>query len=139
MKPNSSVPRRTVLAIAAASAGLTLAVTATIASSFGLIAPAAPPPATDTGVAQPTQAPLAPGVTDGLASQLPGAVDQSTTSAATARSSGPGDVGVALREHHNEGDDRRRETLRRAPLTGASAERTARPAVSRDDEDDDDD
>lgn len=139
MKPNSSIPRRTVLAIAAASAGLTLAVTATIASSFGLIAPAAPPPATSTDVAQPTQAPLAPVVTDSLASVPPGTVDQSAESAAPAPSAGPGDMRVARREHDDDGDDRRSEKLRRTPLTGSSVERTARLAVSRDHEDDDDD
>ena len=139
MKPNSSIPRRTVLAIAAASAGLTLAVTATIASCFGLIAPAAPPPATSTGVAEPAQAPLVPVVTDGLASAPTGGADQSATTGPIAPSSGPGDVRVARRERDAEGDDRRSERLRPAPLTGSSVERTARLADSRNHEDDDDD
>ena len=139
MKPNSSIPRRTALAIAAASAGLTLAVTATIASSFGLIAPAAPPPATNMGVEQPTQAPLAPVVTDSLASAPTGGVDRSATTGPIAPSSGPGGSRVARREHDDEGDDRRTEKLRRAPLSGSTVERTARLAVSRDHGDDDDD
>lgn len=140
MKPTSSLPRRMALAIAAASAGLTLAVTATIAGGLGLLAPAAPQlPPTSTGVEQPAQPPLAPAVTDGLASALTGSSDRSADTGSVAPSSGAGDVRLARREH--DGNDRRgeqAEKLRRVPLTGASVERTARLVISRDHEDDDD-
>src|SRR5688572_16679377 len=106
MKPNSSIPRRTAFAVAAASAGLTLAITATIASSFGWIAPATSAPATSTGVEQPAQPPLAPVVIDRLAAVPPGSVDQSATNGAAAPPLRPDDARQARREHDDDNADR---------------------------------
>jgi hypothetical protein len=132
MKSNSSIPRRTAFAIAAASAGLTLAVTATIASSFGLIA-------LRTGGEQSTQEPLVPVVIDRLASVPPGSVDQSATIGSAAPPPGLDGARQARREHDDDNDNRRAEKLRRASPIGSSAELSARRVVSRDHEDHDDD
>jgi hypothetical protein len=139
MKSNSSIPRRTAFAIAAASAGLTLAVTATIASSFGLIAPATSAPVLRTGGEQSTQEPLVPVVIDRLASVPPGSVDQSATIGSAAPPPGLDGARQARREHDDDNDNRRAEKLRRASPIGSSAELSARQVVSRDHEDHDDD
>jgi hypothetical protein len=139
MKPNSSIPRRTAFAIAAASAGLTLAVTATIAGGLGLIAPVTSAPAVSTGGEQPAQQPLAPVTADRPASVPPGSVDQSATNGAAVPPSRPDDARQARREHDDDNDNRRPEKLRGASPTGSSAERSARLAIRRGHEDDDDD
>jgi hypothetical protein len=139
MKPNSSIPRRTAFAIAAASAGLTLAVTATIASSFGLIVPATSAPAVRTGGELSTQEPLVPAVIDRLAAVPPGSVDQLTANGAASPPTGPVDARQARRERDDDNDNRRTGKVRRASPTGSSAERSARRVVSRDHEDHDDD
>lgn len=141
MKPNSSVPRRTAFAIAAASAGLTLAVTATVAGGLGLIAPAASWPTPSAGSEKPAQPPLGPMVTESLASAPTDGVDRSAATIAVPPSTGSNDVRLARREHEDDDDDHdeRVEKVRRTALTGASAERPARRLVSRDHGDDDDD
>lgn len=139
MKPDSSVPRRTAFAIAAASAGLTLAVTATIASSFGLIAPATSAPEMRTGGEQPTQQPLVPVAIERLAAVSPGSVDRSATNGSAAPPPGLAGARQVRREHDDDNDNSRTEKLRRASPSGSSAERAARRGISRDHEDDDDD
>jgi hypothetical protein len=116
-KPIPSLTRRTALAIAAASAGVTLAITATLASSLGLIAPYPAPPVMNTATRQPTQQAPAPLFTDGLAKP------------ATPVSSQPSNaVAVAHREHD---DTERSEQARRSAPTSPSVERSASPLTSR--------
>ena len=137
MKPTSSVPRRTALAIAAASAGLTLAVTATIASSLGLIAPAAPVATPSMGREQPIQQPTASVMGDGLASIPTDAVGQPATAEMT-RQAARIDEGRSARGKHDD-DDRRVETLRRSSPGAAAAGRSASQVLSRALHEDDDD
>ncbi|MCC6176210.1 MAG: hypothetical protein IT305_12965 [Chloroflexi bacterium] len=129
MKQTSSFPRRTALAIAAASAGLTLAVTATIASSLGLIAPAAPVAAPSTVQEQPLQQPSVPTVNEGLAFIPADLVGQPATAEATRQTATIEDVRSTRREHDH--DDDRGEKLRRSSPSDAAAERSVRQLVSR--------
>ena len=140
MKPNSGVPRRTMLAIAAASAGLTLAVTATIAGGLGLIEPAAASPRPSAGNEQPAQPWPGPMATESLVSAPTGGVERSAATVWVAPSTGSTDVRLARREHEDDDADHdgRAEKARRTSLTEASAERSTRRPVSRDRGDDDD-
>jgi hypothetical protein len=131
MKPNSSLPRRTALAVAAASAGLTLAVAATIAGGFGLLAPAAPVSPPSTGQEQPIYQPPVPVTSDGLASIRTESLGQPAATLAAAPSTGSTDVRLARRKHGHDDDDERVENARRASPSGVSADRSARLAVGR--------
>src|SRR5690349_11445132 len=117
MKPNASFPRRTALAIAAASVGLTLAVSATIAVTLGLVAPAPSAPAIRTGGEQPAQPLPVPVMTDGFASAPIGSGEPSTATGATARATVADDVRLARREHDDDDD---RKKVRRPSATRAS-------------------
>lgn len=140
MKQTSSIPRRTALAIAAASAGLTLAVTAMVASSLGLIAPAAPGSAPSTGQEQPIQQPPLPITSDALASVPADSASQPPASEMT-RASTRGEDGRSARRKHDDDDDddRRDEKLRRSPTNGAAVGWSASQVLRRDHHDDDDD
>jgi hypothetical protein len=131
MKPNSSLPRRTALAVAAASAGLTLAITATIAGGLGLMAPAAPVSSPSAGQEQPMQSPPALVTSDGLASIPIESAGQRAATIAVVSSTGSTDARLARRDHEADDDDERAEKVRRTSPTGASAERLARLPVSR--------
>ena len=136
MKPTSSVPRRTALAIAAASAGLTLAITATIASSLGLLAPAAPVATPSTGQEQPSQQPPVPMMSDGLTSIPSDSVGQPDTTEMTRQAARVEEGRSARREHD---DDDRGVRPRQSSPSDAAAGRSARQVVGRTHHEEDDD
>jgi hypothetical protein len=137
MKQTPSFPRRTALAIAAASAGLTLAVTATIASSLGLIAPAAPVAAPSTGQEQPIQQPSVTSMSEGLASSPTDSVGQPATTEMTRQATRVEEGRSARREH--DGDNESDGKLRPTSSSDAAARRSASQALSRAYHEDDDD